>query len=218
MNLNTNLPAGLVEFPVVGILRGFEPAATVRTVEAAWRAGLNMVEVTLNSPAVHTTIGALRNSAARTGDAMVGAGTVTSVAEAAGAVDAGAQFLVTPIADVGIVEWAVARDIPIFPGAFSPTEVFRLWQAGATAVKIFPASVLGVEYITSLRGPLPQVPLLPTGGIGVDNAAAYLAAGAVGLGVGSPLFTKEMLADDSGRIATEVIARWRKVITLTPDF
>lgn len=212
MNSNNDLPAGLVQFPVVGILRGFEPAATVRTVEAAWRAGLKMVEVTLNSPAAHATIGTLRDSSARSGDAMVGAGTVTSVAEASGAVDAGAQFLVTPIADVGIVEWAVNQGIPVFPGAFSPTEVFYLWQAGATAVKVFPASVLGVEYISSLRGPLPQVPLLPTGGIGIDNAAAYLAAGAVALGVGSPLFTKEMLADDSGRIATEVIGRWRKVV------
>lgn len=212
MSKFSNLPAGLVEFPVVGILRGFDPAATIRTVEIAWREGLNMVEVTLNSPDVHATITALRNSPARTNGAMVGAGTVTGVDEAAAAVDAGAEFLVTPIAAVDVVKWAVARDIPVFPGAFSPTEVFRLWQAGATAVKVFPASVLGVEYIKALRGPMPQIPLLPTGGIGIDNAPAYIKAGAVGLGVGSPLFSADMLADETGAVAARVVARWKEVL------
>lgn len=212
MTSYSSLPAGLKEFPVIGILRGFEPAATIRTVEAVWRAGLKLVEITLNSPDACGTIASLRNNQFRRDGAMIGAGTVTTIDGARAAVDAGAEFLVTPIADASIVEWAAERNIPIFPGAFSPTEVFHMWRAGATAVKIFPASVLGVEFIKALRGPMPQVPLLPTGGIGLENASGYLAAGAVGLGVGSPLFTPALLADESGAVAAEQIARWKAIL------
>ena len=116
---------------------------------------------------------------------LVGAGTVLSVPAARRAVDAGAAFLVCPHTDLRLVEWALEHAVPIFPGALTPTEVVRAWDAGATAVKLFPASVVGPAFVREIRGPLPQVPLIPTGGVSADNAGAFISAGAVAVGLGS---------------------------------
>jgi 2-dehydro-3-deoxyphosphogluconate aldolase/(4S)-4-hydroxy-2-oxoglutarate aldolase len=107
-----------------------------------------------------------------------------SVAEAEAAVAAGATFLVAPHTDQVVARWAVERGIPMVPGAFTPTEVVTAWNAGVAAVKVFPASVGGPDLVKALRGPLAGLPLIPTGGITADNAAAFLDAGAVAVGVG----------------------------------
>lgn len=100
------------------------------------------------------------------------------------AVDAGATFLVMPHLDSDIVAWAAERGVPAFPGAASPTEVLAGWRAGAAAVKVFPASVLGPSFIRELRGPLPEIPLVPTGGVTPENAASFIGAGAAAVGLG----------------------------------
>jgi 2-dehydro-3-deoxyphosphogluconate aldolase/(4S)-4-hydroxy-2-oxoglutarate aldolase len=116
---------------------------------------------------------------------LVGAGTVLDVEGASAAVDAGATFLVMPVTDVEVIRWAAEREVPVFPGALSPTEVLAAWRAGASAIKLFPASVGGPALLRELRGPFPDIPLMPTGGVTADNARALIDAGAVAVGVGS---------------------------------
>jgi 2-dehydro-3-deoxyphosphogluconate aldolase/(4S)-4-hydroxy-2-oxoglutarate aldolase len=114
----------------------------------------------------------------------VGAGTVLSLEAARRAIDAGATFIVMPHLDVEIVEWAARLDIPAFPGCATPTEILAAWRAGAAAVKAFPASSLGPGFVRELRGPFPDIPLLPTGGVTLESAPAFIAAGAIGVGMG----------------------------------
>ena len=104
---------------------------------------------------------------------------------AAAAVEAGATFLVMPVTDVGVIAWGAERGVPVFPGALSPTEVLTAWRAGASAIKLFPASVGGAALLRELRGPFPDIPLMPTGGVTADNARSLIEAGAVAVGVGS---------------------------------
>jgi 2-dehydro-3-deoxyphosphogluconate aldolase / (4S)-4-hydroxy-2-oxoglutarate aldolase len=136
--------------------------------------------------------------------AVVGAGTVLD-AEAAGAcLDAGAAFVVSPGLDLATVAAVHARGVPMMPGALTPTEVIAAWKSGAEMVKIFPCGSLGgPKYLRALRGPLPQVKLLPTGGINVDNAGEYLAAGAAALGIGSELVDPVALAEGRDALLTE---------------
>ena len=110
------------------------------------------------------------------------------VASATAAVEAGARFLVSPHTDGELIRWAVARRIPTFPGAFTPSEILAAWRAGASAVKLFPASTVGPSYVRELRGPLGDIPLIPTGGVTAETAGAFIAAGALGVGVGGWLF------------------------------
>lgn len=141
----------------------------------------------------------------------VGAGTVLTIDAARRAVDAGAAFLVAPHVDPEVVAWTAGRGIPMFPGAATPTEVLAAWRAGAAGVKVFPASVVGPAFVRELRGPLPDIPLLPTGGVTVDNAAAYIEAGAAAVGIGSWLFaggTPDSIAERA-RQAVDAIAAAR---------
>lgn len=117
----------------------------------------------------------------------LGAGTVTTPAEALAAVEAGATYLITPTTSTEVIAEAVRLGVPVLPGAYTPTEILTAWRAGATMVKLFPAATGGPGYLRAVRAPLPHVPLVPTGGIGVTDAPAYLAAGAAALGIGGPL-------------------------------
>lgn len=174
--------------PVVGILRGFAGDALLDAVTATAAGGLTTVEVTLNSPGAAAAITRLRRDF---GDRLnIGAGTVRHLGDLAVALDAGAEFIVTPILDLQIIAQCKARGIPVFPGALTPTEVQQAWNAGADMVKIFPADTFGPAYIKALKGPLADIPLLPTGGVTVETLGAFHAAGAEGFGVGSPLFDK----------------------------
>ena len=112
-------------------------------------------------------------------------GTVLDIEGAAAAVEAGATFLVMPVTDPDVIGWAVERGVPAFPGALSPTEVLTAWRSGASAVKLFPASAGGPTLVRELRGPFPDIPLMPTGGVTADNARSLIEAGAVAVGVGS---------------------------------
>jgi 2-dehydro-3-deoxyphosphogluconate aldolase/(4S)-4-hydroxy-2-oxoglutarate aldolase len=144
------------------------------------------MEITLNEPVAEAlrAVGALVRAADAFGG-LVGAGTVLSVEAAREAVDAGAAFIVMPHIDPAIVRWCVEHGIPCLPGALTPTEVLAAWQAGASAVKLFPASSVGPGYIAQLRGPFPDILVVPTGGVSADDAGTWIAAGAVAVGLGS---------------------------------
>jgi 2-dehydro-3-deoxyphosphogluconate aldolase/(4S)-4-hydroxy-2-oxoglutarate aldolase len=182
VNDRPQLPAAIRDQRIVAIARGLAPAAVVAAAGALRAAGVGAVEVTLDSPDAITTIHQLVGAH---GDAIaVGAGTVLDVPAAEAALAAGATYLVAPHFDAQVVGWAAERGVPALPGALTATEVVSAWNAGAAAVKIFPAGPLGPAYLRALGEPLRHVALLPTGGIDDRNAADFLAAGAVAVGVG----------------------------------
>lgn len=169
---------------IIAIARGLEPDRLARIADGLLAGGVHAFEVTLDSPGALPAIESLVRRFDGT-PLIVGAGTVLSLEAAESAVSAGASFLVSPHGDAGIVRWAVAAGLPVFPGAMTPTEIVVMWDAGATAVKIFPASAVGPSFIREVRGPLRHVPLIPTGGINAETIGAYIAAGAVAVGMGS---------------------------------
>ena len=141
-------------------------------------------EITLNEPVVGA-LRAIESVATRTPGLAIGAGTVLSIDAARLALDAGATFLVMPHTDTELVGWAAARGVPTLPGAATPSEVLAAWRAGAAAVKVFPASVLGPAFIRESMGPFPDIPLVPSGGVTAATAPDFIRAGAVAVGVGS---------------------------------
>ena len=162
----------LAAVPVVAILRAADSGRFLEVGRVLYEGGVRSIEVTLTSRGALEAFGRLQAELPR--DAVLGVGTVRSVEQAERAVEAGA--------------WAVGRGVPVVPGALTPTEVAAAWGAGATAVKVFPVSAVGgAAYVKAVRAPLPEVPLVPTGGIGIDDIGAYLAAGAAAVGLGSPL-------------------------------
>jgi len=192
---------------VVAILRRTAPSAAVATAEALAAGGIPTLEVTCDSPGAADMIGAISRAL---GDrVLVGAGTVLDAATAQAALDVGARFLVSPHVDADLVRSFASRGVPWIPGAFTATEVLLAWRAGATLVKLFPAGSVGPGYIKDLLGPLRDIPLLPTGGVTLDNAADFLAAGAWGLGMGSALVSPQLVA--AGRF-DELQDRARRLI------
>ncbi|UUO04336.1 bifunctional 4-hydroxy-2-oxoglutarate aldolase/2-dehydro-3-deoxy-phosphogluconate aldolase [Blastopirellula sp. J2-11] len=180
------------KLPLVGILRGFDLAASHAAVQSAALGGLTTVEITLNSPDAASQIERLRDEF---GDRVnVGAGTVCTIEDAHLAIQCGATFIVTPIVDGDLIQVCRDADVPAFVGAMTPSEVFQAWKLGAAIVKVFPADVLGPAYLHSLRGPLPQISLMPTGGVTVESLASFHRAGAIAFGIGSPLFNAQRIA------------------------
>jgi 2-dehydro-3-deoxyphosphogluconate aldolase / (4S)-4-hydroxy-2-oxoglutarate aldolase len=176
----------LAVVPVVAILRAGDAGRFLEVGRVLYEGGVRAIEVTLTSRGALEAFGRLREELP--GDALLGVGTVRSAADADRALDVGATYLVAPDFRPEMVAFAVERGIPVVPGALTPTEVAAAWAAGATAVKVFPVSAVGGPgYVKAIRAPLPEVPLVPTGGVGVDDVGAYLAAGAVAVGIGSPL-------------------------------
>jgi len=178
------IPAPILEGRVIAIGRGLPPDRLVPIAEGLAGGGVRAFEITLDSPNALVAIERL-TAHFDPDELIVGAGTVMTVDAARAAIDAGARFIVMPHTDVALIETALDLGIPAFPGAFTPTEVLLAWRAGAAAVKLFPASAVGPSFVRELRGPLPEVPLIPTGGVTVETAPAFIAAGAVAIGIGS---------------------------------
>ncbi len=179
------IPAGITTGGVVAIGRRIRAAAGPGIAAALAGGGVRAFELTLNEPEADALQAIEAVAAVAPGLGLeVGAGTVLSRDAARRAVDAGATFIVMPHLDAAIVEWAASLDIPAFPGCATPTEILAAWRAGAAAVKAFPASSLGPGFVRELRGPFPDIPLLPTGGVTLETAPAFIAAGAIGVGMG----------------------------------
>jgi 2-dehydro-3-deoxyphosphogluconate aldolase/(4S)-4-hydroxy-2-oxoglutarate aldolase len=160
--------------------------AAPRIGEALVAGGVRAMELTLNAPEDEAL--AAIEALARRGEelgALVGAGTILSIGAAKRAVEAGARFIVSPHCDPELVAWCALNGVPAFPGALSPTEVLSAWRAGASAVKLFPAVAVGPGYLRQLAGPFPDIEIVPTGGVSADDAGAWIAAGAVAVGMGS---------------------------------
>jgi 2-dehydro-3-deoxyphosphogluconate aldolase / (4S)-4-hydroxy-2-oxoglutarate aldolase len=173
------LPQAIVDGRLIPVARGLDRSTASRMVTALEAGGIRVIEITVEGSGGLEAISALAD-----GEALVGAGTITSVSQAERAVDAGAQFLVSPHFDQEMLVWASMRAVPFIPGALTPTEVAGAWSHRPPAIKIFPANLGGPGYISGLLGPFPDLATIPTGGITSDNAADFLAAGAVAVGVG----------------------------------
>jgi len=166
--------------------------------EALVRGGVVSLELTLSTPGALDGLPALRS---RFGDEVeIGVGTVTDTDQAGAALDAGAQFLVTPVTVASVTRLAVQRGVPVFPGGLTPTELFAGWSAGATAVKLFPASTVGPGYLAQLRGPFPDIEVIPSGGIGIEDAAGWIRAGALAVSLGGPLLGDAFSGGDLGAL------------------
>lgn len=177
--------------PVIGIVRNVHLEDMIEILPAYQQAGLTTIEITMNTPGAEEIIKyALQKFS---GMLNVGAGTVCTKDDLEKALDAGAQFIVTPILRKKIIRSCIKKEIPVFPGAFTPTEIYEAWSLGASMVKVFPAKTLGPDYIKDVKAPLNQVKILPTGGIGLDNIESFRKAGADGFGVGSPLLDKHLI-------------------------
>jgi 2-dehydro-3-deoxyphosphogluconate aldolase/(4S)-4-hydroxy-2-oxoglutarate aldolase len=194
----------IIDCGVVAVVRAPSGEKLVDVAEALLNGGLDAIEITFTVPRAHRV---LEQVADRLGDRIVlGAGTVLDPETARTALLAGAEFLVTPTLNLEVIELCRRYDKPIMPGAFTPTEVLTAWEAGADVVKVFPSDCVGPKYIKALRGPLPQIRLMPTGGVNLDTAADFLRAGACALGVGGSLVeSKAVAAGDMSRI--ESLAR-----------
>lgn len=186
--------AAFLRMPIIGILRNVTLSKIETLSQHYLNAGLTTLEITMNSKGATETITSL--NARFGGQLNIGAGTVCSMEDLDKALGAGASFIVTPITDEDIIKKCVANDIPVFPGAYSPTEIYTAWKLGASMVKVFPAGQLGAGYIKEILAPLNQIKLLPTGGITIDNFSDFLRAGALGLGMGSHLLPKNLIEND----------------------
>jgi 2-dehydro-3-deoxyphosphogluconate aldolase/(4S)-4-hydroxy-2-oxoglutarate aldolase len=185
--------AHLQEVALVPVVRAASAEQALAAVEAILEGGISVFEITLTVPGAVQLIQKL--SQRFDGRALIGAGTVLSAEQAAECIDAGARFIVSPGLDAATVALAQKRGIACMPGALTPTEVITAWKLGADMVKVFPCSAMGgASYVRALRGPLPQVKLLPTGGVNASTAREYLAAGASALGIGSELVDAKALA------------------------
>jgi 2-dehydro-3-deoxyphosphogluconate aldolase/(4S)-4-hydroxy-2-oxoglutarate aldolase len=164
----------------------------VRVVEAVAEGGVHCIELTMTTPGALPALETASRKLAGA-DVLLGVGTVLDAETCRLAILSGAGFVVTPTLSIPVIETARRYGIPVAAGAFTPTEILSAWEQGSDIVKVFPASVGGPEYIKAIKGPLPQVPLMPTGGVEVDNVGAFLKAGAVALGVGGNLVSKKLV-------------------------
>ncbi len=200
-----------LDVPVVGILRGIDGGFFHEVMVASFAAGLQALEITMNTAGAADIVSRCRPEVAE--GKLLGVGTVRNLAEARVAIGAGAMFLVTPNTDTRVIEYAAAQDIPLIAGAFTPTEVYNAWAAGAAMVKIFPCGVGGPAYIRELRGPFDQIRMLAVGGVTLENLEDYFRAGATGIGVGSALFGAGALLDRNLEEITENVGRFVGAVT-----
>ena len=197
---------------IVAIIRMPDPAALRAVVDALAEGGVRALEVTMTVPRAIELIAEIAPTLPA--DFLFGAGTLLDADTVHRAVDAGAQFIVSPVFKPEVVKAAHDDGVPVMPGCFTPTEILGAWEMGADIIKVFPATSVGPGYLKDIRGPLPQVKLMPTGGVSIDNVGDWFRAGAVGVGVGSALVDTKaiaarqfnVIADNARRIVANVAA------------
>lgn len=198
---------------IIAILRGVRESDIESLAEALLAGGITVLEITLNTPGAAGMIRKLQHSY---GDRLyIGAGTVLDSDDLQVALDAGASFIVTPNTDEAVISRCRDLQIPIFPGAMTPSEVVRAWKAGATAVKLFPSASLGLDYIKELQGPLKHIPMVAVGGVNTENIAEFIRSGCYAVGIGSYVINlKEIAAGNFAWVqerAAQLIAKTKTI-------
>src|ERR1700730_4451628 len=206
----------IIEIGIVPVVRASSPGEARIAADAVCEGGIPVVEITMTVPGALDVIGELAKNNAS--GVLVGAGTVLNAEAARRCLDAGAQFLVSPGLNLQTVELAVREGKLMMAGALTPTEVITAWEAGADFVKVFPCGqVGGANYIKALRGPLPQVLLVPTGGVNLATAADFLLAGAVALGIGGVLVQADALQSNKPEIIIENARKFLAIVKQTRE-
>jgi 2-dehydro-3-deoxyphosphogluconate aldolase/(4S)-4-hydroxy-2-oxoglutarate aldolase len=178
---------------IVAVIRMKDPNKLQAVVDAIAEGGIRALEITMTVPGA---VDLIRDLAPRLPEGFIlGAGTVLDAETVARVADAGARYVVSPVFRRSVIDSCRARDLAVMPGCFTPTEILDAWDAGADIVKVFPATTLGPSYLKDVRAPLPQVKLMPTGGVTVENAGDWIRAGAVAVGVGTSLLDAKAIAD-----------------------
>jgi 2-dehydro-3-deoxyphosphogluconate aldolase / (4S)-4-hydroxy-2-oxoglutarate aldolase len=186
---------------VIAVIRMSDAARIFEVAEALRRGGVNILEITMTVPGALDVIQKL--AAAKPEGVLVGAGTVFDADTAAAAIWSGADFVVSPIADPGMIAACRTHNTFVAPGAFTPSEIAAAWDRGADVVKVFPATSLGPQFFRDMRGPFPQIKLMPTGGVTVENARSFIEAGAFAVGLGTALVDKKAVAAGDWDALTE---------------
>jgi len=202
------------QLPIIGIVRGATTEQVLKVVEAAMEAGLCTLEITLNRVEAVAQIERLHEAFGH--ELELGAGTVLKAEAADAAINAGARFIVTPAVLPEVIQVCREREVPVFPGAMTPTEILYAHWAGAAMVKVFPAGSLGPGYIKALRGPFPQIPLMPTGGVSVESIPDYFRAGANAVGIGGEIFKREWLETGNIQAVAEAARAFVKAVKESP--
>jgi 2-dehydro-3-deoxyphosphogluconate aldolase / (4S)-4-hydroxy-2-oxoglutarate aldolase len=198
----TKIMQHMHELGLVPVLRASSAQEAINIADAIMAGGVNILEVTMTVPGAIRVIEQLANHHSE--KLLLGAGTVLDPETARSCILAGAQFIVSPALDLRTIELCRRYSVPIMPGALTPTEILSAWQAGADVVKVFPCSALGgAKYLKALQGPLPQIQLIPTGGVSLATAEEFLAAGAFALGVGSDLVDAKAAREGRTSVITE---------------
>lgn len=201
----------IVEIGIVPVVRATSPKEARMAADAVCEGGIPIVEITMTVPGAVDVIRELTKSGS--GDVLVGAGTVLKVDAARRCLDAGAQFLVSPGLNLEVVKLARTEGRLIMAGALTPTEIITAWEAGSDFVKVFPCGqVGGAKYIKALKGPLPQVPLVPTGGVSLATAAEFIEAGAAALGVGGECVHAEALKSGKPEVIVENARKFLAIV------
>ncbi len=200
---------------IVAIIRADGSDELIDVVHSLREGGLTCIEVTMTTP---NALEVIRTAREKIGDAAaIGVGTVLDAETARAAILAGAQFVVAPIVDLPTIAICKRYSVPVVPGAMTPTEMVRAWQAGSDFVKAFPSSGLGAGFVKDIRGPLPQIKLIPTGGISLDNVGEFFKAGAAAVGVGSALARKEWIRKKDFASIRQAASAWLETIKQARD-
>lgn len=202
------------EIGIVPVVRASSPREACLAAEAVCKGGIPIVEITMTVPGAIEVIRELSKSCGH--EVLIGAGTVLNADDARRCLDAGAEFLVSPGFNRATVEFAARESKLILAGALTPTEIIEAWSAGSDLVKVFPCGqVGGAKYIKALKGPLPQVPLVPTGGVNLSTAAEFIEAGAAALGIGGELVQVEALRSNKPELIVETARKFLDIVATT---
>jgi 2-dehydro-3-deoxyphosphogluconate aldolase/(4S)-4-hydroxy-2-oxoglutarate aldolase len=206
----------IVDVGIVPVVRASSKRQALAAVEAVTAGGIPVVEITMTVPGAVEIIRELVKS--NSSGVLIGAGTVLDADAARACRDAGAEFLVSPALNLETIEFAVRENVLIMAGALSPTEIVKAWKAGSDFVKVFPCGqVGGAKYIKAIKGPLPQIPLVPTGGVNLNTAADFIEAGAEALGIGGELVQPEALKSGKLEAITETARNFVSIVKATRE-
>lgn len=196
---------------IIPVVRAQSADEAMRAIDAIREGGISILEITMTVPGA---VGVIEEVSKRYGsDALVGAGTVLDGETAYACIRAGARFVVSPALNLETIAVCRSNDVAVLPGALSPTEVVQAWSAGADFVKVFPAGAVGgASYIKSLKAPLPQIELVPTGGVSLKTAADFIKAGASALGVGADLVDLKAIRDGQSQLITERAREFVRIV------
>jgi 2-dehydro-3-deoxyphosphogluconate aldolase/(4S)-4-hydroxy-2-oxoglutarate aldolase len=204
----------IVEIGIVPVVRASSGQQAIQAAEAVCAGGIPIVELTMTVPGAIDVIAQLAKSMGN--DVLIGAGTVLDVETAGRCLDAGAQFLVSPGTDLPTIQLAKQKGVLIMAGALTPTEVITAWKAGSDFVKIFPCGTVGgARYIKALKAPLPQVPMVPTGGVNLETAADFLRAGSSALGIGGELISAPALKSGNFSAIADLAKQYVEIVKKT---